>query len=49
MNPLTATLYQRSPANAVRPTIAPDVMVLHVSAKANWKSQNASIGTPVVP
>ena len=49
MNPLTATLYQRSPAKAVRPTIAPDVIVLQVSANANWNSQNASIGTPVDP
>ncbi len=31
-----------------RPTIAPDVIVEAVSAKANWKTQNASSGTPVV-
>ena len=32
-----------------RPTIAPDVIVEQVSAKANWNTQNASSGTPVVP
>jgi hypothetical protein len=31
-----------------RPTIAPDVIVEQVSANANWNTQNASSGTPVV-
>ena len=30
-----------------RPTMAPDVIVEAVSAKANWNTQNASSGTPV--
>src|SRR6266851_9598882 len=38
-----------SPMNPHRPTIAPDVIVEQVSAKANWKTQKASSGTPVVP
>src|ERR1700680_4246772 len=38
-----------SPMNPQRPTIAPDVIVEQVSAKANWKTQKASSGTPVVP
>src|SRR3954454_5681870 len=33
----------------VRPTIAPEVIVEQVSAKANWKTQKASTGTPVEP
>src|SRR5580765_6322892 len=37
-----------SPMNPQRPTIAPDVMVEQVSAKANWNTQYASSGTPVV-
>src|SRR5690348_5011458 len=48
MNPVTPMLYRMSPQNPQRPTIAPDVIVEHVSANANWKSQNASSGTPVV-
>src|SRR6478609_5026204 len=32
-----------------RPIIAPEVIVDVVSAKANWKTQNARRGTPVVP
>src|SRR5712671_955563 len=38
-----------SPMNPHRPTIAPEVMVEQVSANANWNTQNASSGTPVVP
>src|ERR1700681_3773283 len=38
-----------SPMNPQRPTMAPDVIVEQVSAKANWKTQKASSGTPVVP
>src|SRR4051812_13746530 len=38
-----------SPTNPQRPTIAPDVIVEQVSANANWNTQNASSGTPVVP
>src|SRR4249920_2929697 len=38
-----------SPTNPQRPTIAPDVIVEQVSANANWNTQNASRGTPVVP
>src|SRR6476661_229055 len=38
-----------SPTKPQRPTIAPDVIVEHVSANANWNTQNASSGTPVVP
>jgi hypothetical protein len=49
MNPVTPTLYSRSPMKPQRPTIAPDVIVEAVSAKANWKTQKASSGTPVVP
>src|SRR6478735_106911 len=49
MNPLTAMEYTRSPPNAVRPTIAPDVMVEHVSANANWNKKNARNATPVEP
>src|SRR5215467_8163722 len=37
-----------SPMNPQRPTMAPDVIVEHVSANANWNTQNASSGTPVV-
>src|SRR4029079_2284376 len=37
-----------SPQNPHRPTIAPEVMVEHVSANANWNPQYASSGTPVV-
>ena len=33
----------------VRPTMAPDVIVEHVSANANWNSQNARNATPVEP
>jgi hypothetical protein len=33
----------------VRPTMAPDVMVEQVSAKANWKRKKARKATPVVP
>ncbi len=33
--------------NDVRPTIAPDTIVLAVSAKANWKRKNARNATPV--
>ena len=32
-----------------RPIIAPEVIVEQVSANANWNTQNASSGTPVVP
>ena len=49
MNPLTATLYIRSPPKAVRPTIEPVVTVLHVSAKAYWNKKNARNATPVDP
>jgi len=38
-----------SPLNPVRPTMAPEVTVEQVSAKANWKSQKAMKATPVVP
>ena len=38
-----------SPLNPVRPTMAPDVIVEHVSANANWNSQNARNATPVEP
>ena len=31
----------------MRPTIAPDVIVEHVSANANWNSKNAMNATPV--
>ena len=31
-----------------RPTMAPEVIVEQVSANANWKTQKASSGTPVV-
>src|SRR5262250_837674 len=37
-----------SPMNPQRPTIAPDVIVEQVSANANWNTQYASNGTPVV-
>src|SRR5215510_1246399 len=37
-----------SPMNPQRPTIAPDVIVEQVSANANWNTQYASSGTPVV-
>src|ERR1051325_127058 len=37
-----------SPTNPQRPTIAPDVIVEQVSANANWNTQYASSGTPVV-
>src|SRR5215471_17165517 len=47
MKPETAKLYSRSPIHAVRPIIAPEVMVEQVSAKANWKSQYARNATPV--
>ena len=47
MNPLTARLYTRSPLKPVRPTIAPDVIVEHVSANANWKRKNAMKAMPV--
>src|SRR5690349_25137374 len=49
MKPVTPTLYSRSPTKPQRPIIAPEVIVEQVSAKANWKTQNASMGTPVVP
>src|SRR4051794_19111639 len=49
MNPLTAMEYTRSPPNAVRPTIAPDVIVEHVSANANWNKKKARNATPVEP
>src|ERR1700674_1260387 len=49
MNPVTPMLYRMSPMNPQRPTIAPDVIVEHVSANANWNTQNANKGTPVVP
>src|SRR4029450_1741249 len=38
-----------SPTNPQRPTMPPDVIVEQVSANANWNTQNASNGTPVVP
>src|SRR6478736_9614271 len=37
-----------SPTKPQRPTMAPDVIVEQVSANANWNTQNASSGTPVV-
>ena len=49
MKPETQMEYQMSPMNAVRPTMAPDVTVEAVSAKANWNSQKARKATPVVP
>src|ERR1700751_3878128 len=49
MNPLTITLYNKSPPNAVRPTIEPVVTVLHVSANAYWNKKNARNATPVEP
>src|ERR1700712_4785537 len=48
MKPDTAKLYSRSPQKPVRPIMAPEVMVEQVSAKANWKSQNARKATPVL-
>ena len=47
MKPLTPMLYSRSPLNPVRPTIAPEVIVEHVSAKANWNKKNARNAMPV--
>ena len=38
-----------SPKKAVRPIIVPEQMVEAQSAKANWKTQWARTGTPVVP
>src|SRR3954452_24878085 len=38
-----------SPLNEVRPTMAPEVTVDAVSAKANWNSQKARNDTPVAP
>ena len=35
--------------NPHRPTIAPDVIVEHVSANANWNKKNAKNATPVDP
>ncbi len=49
MNPLTPMEYSRSPTKPVRPTIAPDVIVEHVSAKANWNRKKAMNATPVAP
>src|SRR6478752_2423495 len=49
MKPLTPKLYSRSPTKPVRPTMAPEVMVLQVSANANWNRKNASIATPEEP
>src|SRR6185436_16785472 len=49
MKPVTPMLYRISPTKPQRPTIAPEVMVEQVSANANWKTQNASNGTPVEP
>ena len=49
MNPVTPMLYRMSPTKPQRPTIAPEVIVDAVSANANWNTQNASSGTPVVP
>src|SRR6516165_9518582 len=49
MKPVTPMLYRMSPTKPQRPTMAPDVMVEQVSANANWNTQNASRGTPVVP
>jgi hypothetical protein len=37
-----------SPTKLQRPTIAPETIVEQVSAKANWNTQNASSGMPVV-
>src|SRR6185295_14035730 len=48
MNPVTPMLYKMSPMKPQRPTMAPDVIVEQVSAKANWNTQYASSGTPVV-
>ena len=47
MNPLTPMLYSRSPLKPVRPTMAPEVIVEHVSAKANWNRKKAMKATPV--
>src|SRR5579864_8349546 len=49
MKPDTAMLYQMSPLNAVRPTMAPDVTVDAVSANANWKRKKARKATPEEP
>src|SRR5436309_1786554 len=49
MNPVTPMLYRMSPTKPQRPTIAPDVIVEQVSANANWNTQNASSGIPVLP
>ncbi len=49
MKPLTPKLYRRSPTKPVRPTMAPEVMVEQVSAKANWNKKNARIATPDEP
>src|SRR5436190_11046048 len=48
MKPVTPMLYRMSPTKPQRPTMAPEVIVEQVSANANWKTQNASSGTPVV-
>src|SRR6185436_12167313 len=49
MKPVTPMLYRMSPMKPQRPTIAPEVVVEQVSAKANWKTQNANSGIPVDP
>src|SRR5580704_18336484 len=43
-----AKSWKLAPTHAVRPIIAPEVIVEQVSAKANWKSQKARKATPVV-
>src|SRR4029078_6446233 len=48
MKPVTPMLYRMSPTNPQRPTIAPEVIVEQVSANANWNTQKASNGMPVV-
>src|SRR5215831_3564752 len=49
MNPLTPTLYMRSPQKPQRPIMAPEVIVEQVSAKAYWNRKNARMATPVEP
>ena len=44
-----ADAVERSPQKPVRPTMAPEVMVEQVSAKAYWKRKKARNATPVRP
>ena len=49
MKPDTPMAVEEVAHEAGAPTMAPDVMVEQVSAKANWNRQNARNATPVVP